>query len=455
MDKSQISWGERLLISLQSLYLSNRRPFLAALISGLAAHMFMFTNKLVNHDDIEALFYKGATVTSGRWGLELSRLLFPDWSMPWIYGLLTLLLISAALCFMLRVLKISSPLLQIILVAVVVSFPSLTGTYCFMFTSASYGLSFFLAALCVWFFCRGGARNTAAAGFALVLCLSIYQAYVAISASLFVILMIGDCLDGDKSPWQIILWGLKALAMMAAALAVYFAITLLVFKFSGTEFNDYVLENVNSSVSLPGKIHMAYQNFRDIFTFRNYYLISSESSRIVHLCLLAVMLLGLVLGAVIKRSVLNWALLALLVLLLPLSINCMYLMMSAQSIHTLVLYSFVCLYFLAAVIIEKSGPKLVRPMKDVVALMLCVVVASNVYFANMCYLKMHLQYETADAFYVSILTEKQMGRRWAFARGLWAGALAWLEAWPAKDRSSSLIYVFRKGQEREAEGGRQ
>ena len=60
-----------------------------------------------------------------------------------------------------------------------------------------------------------------------------------------------------------------------------------------------------------------------------------------------------------------------------------------------------------------------------------------------------------DAFYVSILTEKQMGRRWAFARGLWAGALAWLEAWPAKDRSSSLIYVFRKGQEREAEGGRQ
>lgn len=405
MDKSQISWGERLLISLQSLYLSNRRPFLAALISGLAAHMFMFTNKLVNHDDIEALFYKGATVTSGRWGLELSRLLFPDWSMPWIYGLLTLLLISAALCFMLRVLKISSPLLQIILAAVVVSFPSLTGTYCFMFTSASYGLSFFLAALCVWFFCRGGARNTAAAGFALVLCLSIYQAYVAISASLFVILMIGDCLDGDKSPWQIILWGLKALAMMAAALAVYFAITLLVFKFSGTEFNDYVLENVNSSVSLPGKIHMAYQNFRDIFTFRNYYLISSESSRIVHLCLLAVMLLGLVLGAVRKRSVLNWALLALLVLLLPLSINCMYLTMSAQSIHTLVLYSFVCLYFLAAVIIEKSGPKLVRPMKDVVALMLCVVVASNVYFANMCYLKMHLQYEAADSFYVSMIAQ--------------------------------------------------
>lgn len=405
MDKSKLSWGERLLISLQNLYLSNRRPFLAALISGLAAHMFMFTNKLVNHDDIEALFYKGATVTSGRWGLELSRLLFPDWSMPWIYGLLTLLLISAALCIIIKVLGISSPLLQIVLAAVVVSFPSLTGTYCFMFTSASYGLAFFLAALCVWFFCRGGGLNTAAAGMALVLCLSIYQAYVAISASLFVILMIKDCLEGEKSPRKIVLWGLKALAMMAAALAAYFAITLLVFRLTGAEFNDYVLENVNSSASLPGKILMAYQNFRDIFTFRNYYLISSEISRIVHLLLLAVMLLGLVLVAAGKRSVLNLALLALLVLLLPLSINCMYLMMSAQSIHTLVLYSFVCLYFLAAVIIEKTGPKLVRPMKDITALMLCVVVVSNVYFANMCYLKMHLQYETADAFYVSMIAQ--------------------------------------------------
>ena len=56
----------------------DRLPFVSALIFGLAAHMFAFTNKLVNADEIESLFGKGATVTSGRWGLEAVKLIFPD-----------------------------------------------------------------------------------------------------------------------------------------------------------------------------------------------------------------------------------------------------------------------------------------------------------------------------------------------------------------------------------------
>ena len=404
MEKKQYSYTERFGLRLRGLYLENRVPFLAALLTGFAAHMFMFTNKLVNHDEIEALFYKGATVTSGRWGLELSKLLLPNWSMPWIYGLLTLLLISVSVCIMLGILEIRSRLSQILLAAVVVSFPSLTGTYCFMFTSAAYGLAFLLAVLCVRLYQKGGAVNAAFATVSLVLCLSIYQAYIAITASLFVLLMIKGCLEVEKSVWQIVLYGLKALAMMAAALAVYFAVTLLVFRFTGAEFNSYVMENVNDKASLLGKVRMAYENFRDIFTFRNYSLISSEGARYAHIVLLGVILVGLVLAAR-KSMPLNWVLLAVLVLLLPLSINCMYLLMSPQSIHTLVLYSFGCLYFLGALILEKLAPRPGLLVKDIMALLMCIIIASNVYFANMTYLKMHLQYENANAFYVSLIAQ--------------------------------------------------
>lgn len=404
MEKKQYSYAERFGLWLRGLYLENRVPFLAALLTGFAAHMFMFTNKLVNHDEIEALFYKGATVTSGRWGLELSKLLLPNWSMPWIYGLLTLLLISVSVCIMLGILEIRSKLSQILLTAVVVSFPSLTGTYCFMFTSAAYGLAFLLAVLCVWLYQKGGAVNAAFATVSLVLCLSIYQAYIAITASLFVLLMIKGCLEADKSVRQIVLYGLKALAMMAAALAVYFAVTLLVFRFTGAEFNSYVMENVNDKASLLGNVRMAYENFRDIFTFRNYSLISSEGARYAHIVLLGVILVGLVLAAGGSRP-LNWVLLAVLVLLLPLSINCMYLLMSPQSIHTLVLYSFVCLYFLGALILEKLAPRPGLLVKDIMTLLMCIIIASNVYFANMTYLKMHLQYENANAFYVSLIAQ--------------------------------------------------
>ena len=49
-----------------------------------------------------------------------------------------------------------------------------------------------------------------------------------------------------------------------------------------------------------------------------------------------------------------------------------------------------------------------------------------------------------DAFYVSMLTERHMRRSCAFVRGLLTGTLAWLSSLVRKDRSSSMIYVFRK-----------
>ena len=49
-----------------------------------------------------------------------------------------------------------------------------------------------------------------------------------------------------------------------------------------------------------------------------------------------------------------------------------------------------------------------------------------------------------DAFYVSMLTEKYKGSRMPFVKGLWTGACAWLHSLGKKERSSSMIYVFRK-----------
>ena len=49
-----------------------------------------------------------------------------------------------------------------------------------------------------------------------------------------------------------------------------------------------------------------------------------------------------------------------------------------------------------------------------------------------------------DAFYVSMLTERYKGSRPAFLKGMWTGLLAWFSSLAKKERSSSMIYVFRK-----------
>jgi hypothetical protein len=49
-----------------------------------------------------------------------------------------------------------------------------------------------------------------------------------------------------------------------------------------------------------------------------------------------------------------------------------------------------------------------------------------------------------DAFYVSMLSEKNMKKSFPFLRGMYTGLSAWFSALAKKEKSSSMIYVFRK-----------
>ena len=49
-----------------------------------------------------------------------------------------------------------------------------------------------------------------------------------------------------------------------------------------------------------------------------------------------------------------------------------------------------------------------------------------------------------DGFYVSMLTERHLGHKMSFIKGLWQGTCAWVSSWGRKERSSSLIYVLKK-----------
>lgn len=104
----------------------------AALILGFAAHMFMLANKICFAGDAGGLFRKGDTIVSGRWGLALTSYIMPDISMPWLNGLMSLLLIGVAVCMTVSIFKIRSRALQILLAGLIVCSPAQTATFCFV-----------------------------------------------------------------------------------------------------------------------------------------------------------------------------------------------------------------------------------------------------------------------------------------------------------------------------------
>lgn len=387
-------------------------PFFAALLFGLAAHAYAFTNKLMNADEVDSLFGKGATVTSGRWGLEAIRFLFPSHSMPWLYGIITLLLFAVSACLILRTFEIKGKLIRILLAGMITVFPSLTGTFCFMFTSSAYALAFLLTVLSVTVSHeKRGWKSGLVSVFLLTAGLSIYQSYIAVAAGLFVLCVLKKCLDGF---FQNVLKNVvRYLLVLILSVGLYFAVTLIILKLTGSEFNFYVQQNVYSgenSVSLPGRIRMAYDFFTYYFTYREFALITGEASRYAHLVLMAVCAVLLAVSAVrLIKEKKRFAAAGMLCafVLLPLAIDCLFLVFSKESVHTLALYSFVCVYILAAMLLEKelAGGKTVQKVgRDIVYVCLMIAIVSNVYFANKVYLKLHLQYENAFSFYSILLS---------------------------------------------------
>ena len=390
-------------------------PFFSALLFGLAAHTYVFTNKLMNADEVDSLFGKGATVTSGRWGLEAIRFLFPNRSMPWLYGIITLLLFAVSACLIIRTYEIKGKLIRILLAGMIIVFPSLTGTFCFMFTSSAYALSFLFTVISVSvFYEKSGAWRWAVSILFLTAALGIYQSYIAVAAGLFVLCVFKKCLDGENSFRNLLKAVLSYLAVLIISVGLYFAVTLLILKLTGSEFNFYVQQNVYSngnSVSIPGRIRMAYDFFTYYFSYREFALITGETSRYAHIVLMSVCAVSLgayALKLVREKKLLSAAGVLCCAVILPLAIDCLFLIFSKESVHTLALYSFVCVYILAAILLEKElagSGKLKKLGRDLVYLSLVIAIISNVYFANKVYLKLHLQYENAYSFY-SILLER-------------------------------------------------
>ena len=151
-------------------------PFIATLLFGLAAHAFAMTNKLPFDDEAIYLFGKGTTTESGRYGLELLRLIMPDYSMPWIYGLISLLLISAAVCIIIKLFDIEAAFFRCsseLCSSLSPRRPDLG----YMFTAAPYALALFLSVAAVYSYSSRTRGGLVATLVMLAFSCSIYRGY--------------------------------------------------------------------------------------------------------------------------------------------------------------------------------------------------------------------------------------------------------------------------------------
>lgn len=398
MEKERRSLYEAVMSKAGSAIREHKVPLAATWIVGLLAHMFMFTNKLLNHDEIVFLFGKGATLESGRWMLAATELIFPNVSMPWIYGVIALAITSLAVCLIIRLLDIRSKYLQALLAGLIVSFPAQTSIFCFMFTSAPYALAFLGSVLSVYIHIRGSLKSLLAGSAVLALTLGIYQGYIAVASSLYIILMIQALLKGEPAG-KVFKDGLRYAAALLAALGLYYAVTLVICRLSGTELLSYGYRGN----SILFRVLLAYSSFlRTLFSGYFGY-VNGTLSVLAHVVCIAVGAWLVIRYFIVQKSAPELALAAVCAVLLPLSINALYLIAQTGIISTWTQHSFVCVYVLLAVIFDRFCEN-VR-LRDVVCAALTAVVVINIFFANKVYLKLFMDYENAFAYYTVLASD--------------------------------------------------
>ncbi len=408
---------------LKDVFFSKKQAFFAVVIVGVIAHGFMMLNKISYHDDISALFGLGSTTDLGRWGLEIiawiGRVTGLGWySTPLFMGSLSLVFIGMSAVLVCEILHIDSKKGMILSGGIMAAFPVVASTFAYMFTAAPYFFAYFLVILSVYLLARQfSVKSCAAAIFLISLSTGIYQASLAVCASLIVLRLIDRVLeDPDRTFADYIKEALLYAGTLFGSLVLYLIENQIALKLTDTEISDYQGMNGKYNIAmLPGKLLGTYHDFLGggYTGINSTHFLSNSVKAVIVLTVigLLVCLYQLECARILKL----WALL--LMTVFPIAVYLVNFFSTEESlyVHTLMIYSLVYVFIFPVCMMERVRLKTKQEKKDAgalgiqvwnCALSIFLVMFITVYVSldNAAYLKMNFVQEQTIAYMNTLVT---------------------------------------------------
>lgn len=327
--------------------------FASAVVLGLATHLYVFTNKFTNHDDLDQMFFASYGTQSGRWLLPLALRMDGEFSMPWLIGILSILCLAGVACFTAAVFRIRRPFGCIAAAAVVTAFPTAASTFAYMFTAYSYFLGLLLAAFGAYAAVRWGWPDTALGAVSITLSLGIYQSYFPVAAVMLVGALLLDVLDGDRPFKALFLRGLRYVATLAASMAAYMVLVRITTRDMGlTGYHGISSMGQISLKDVPKLICKGYGKCLSFFLKNDlgwhFSFLKFGFAAIVLCCVaLAVLLLRKR-----KLATAQIALAAALVAVYPLAGALIYVMVPSGYVHGVMIYGFAYMLILPIALVD-------------------------------------------------------------------------------------------------------
>ena len=380
--------------------------FLSTYLWGMLAHAYGFLHNNLSHDVLNAFT---ATPTEEIWKIELGRFFVPVYrmffrgplSLPWLIGIIGLFWLSIAVFLTARLLKLENKFAIIIVAGIMttnITFISQIATYLYEFDFNALALLLSIAAVTFW---RTGIRwkQLILAPLCLLISLSIYQAYITVTATLIIWLCIIDIIH-QKSLRHILFEGIVGLFVLAISMILYILLGKLIYSITGispqTRTDMFQMSNIlNSIFSFVSLLKPTLTNLYENVTHIAY------PQPLLFVLLWSTSILAFIQGirlVFVKRFELGRSLLLILLLiLLPFGMNCIYLFVSGHGMHNLMCYAawFVYIFLLHfALQYNANTPfsgRLAKSTRVLAYALTLFILFQNVVLANTCYVKKELE----------------------------------------------------------------
>lgn len=425
----------------------------SALVYGMLVHLFALTNMIHNHDNIASQpGGYGMGIELGRWFLEfLGR--FCDkaglnYNVPSINGMVYIAILAVTAGFLVSVLRIRSKASAILIGALFVSFPAVTVAMAFRFTAVFYGVSSLFAVLAPWVL-RRYRWGLAASVILMALSMGIYQAYIPITISLFVLQLICEGLRKEADAKALILRGLYDCMALLLGLALYFACVKLTVAVTGDTFNAGENLGMSSLSQLPQVIGNALRAVC-MLPVQDYLGVANRALMRIAYLLLAVCTVP-ILARILLNTVRNTAVSIIIVLLCPvflLAVGFIEVMIDSKEIYTLMIYSFCLLAcaplsFLECIPPEERTKKAAAFFRKAVSFLVAVLVGFYGYYANVNYAAAYFAGEQIDNYLSGVIVRTTMtegyttDKQWAMIGdiqdpllgGVWNDEISYIGFW--------------------------
>ncbi len=393
---------------------------LLTFVSGFFIHLFSLVNILHNYDDITYFGTRyGTGMESGRWALTYIGDIFGKiWGWPntsYIHGTVFIFLLAASAWLIMDIFRIKKLSVGVLIGLALVTFPSTVSTLFFKYTAVYYGLAILLSVGAVWIL-----EKTRFGWFFSIWCiavaLGIYQAYLPLTISLMIMLLIFKILKEDRNFVDIFKLGLYYCGILIMGLLLYFGILKLSLYVFNTELLDYQGVSDMGNIGIVSIFPMITRAVRECLNmpFNNYCNLAPNDILKVGYIFLSAISIILIIFTVLRNKCSNYAgrviMLILLLVCFPLAVNFIVIMCPNSSIYTLMVFSFVVLLIFPTILYEcvdeewKLGSILKKSALVIAAVMMC----NYAYIANVNYQVMYFTDRQTENYLSSMLTQVRM-----------------------------------------------